>query len=143
MYLIKNNLRKESLLVLALGLIAGGELTYLLVNFFLSEKKDLSFNGFYFPLVLFSILIIIAVLWFVYLISYRVNISDEEIEFKTILKTRIVLFKDVKSYSIGKYRRASYFQFRIDTEDESIYINVKDKRKFIELLKEKGIQIVD
>ena len=142
MYEFKNDMKRESRLVLVLTLLSSAELMYLLVNFFVNHKPEKGITGILFPLILFIILFIIFSFWFLYAVVYKVEVNSDTIKLRTLFKKRIVNINDVESYEIGKYRRSNYHQFKINTRTETFFINIKDRDKLIKIFYKHNINKV-
>ncbi|MCH5162497.1 MAG: hypothetical protein J1G38_03290 [Clostridiales bacterium] len=85
---------------------------------------------------------LVIVLWaclflygFLYTKKYNITITNEQIQLKTLFRTVLLNFSDIKEYSYKRYMKSVFYQFKILYLDKKVLINIRYYEALDEILK--------
>ena len=73
---------------------------------------------------------------YLYAYKYKVIITNEKIELKTLFKNIEIKLKDIKTYNCKRYRKSEFYQFFVFCQENKILISTRYKDDLEKLLKE-------
>lgn len=76
---------------------------------------------------------------YLYTHKYRVIITTEKIELKTLFKSIEIKLKDIKAYYCKRYKKSEFYQFFVFAEGKNTIINTRHKDDLETLLKENNV----
>ena len=86
---------------------------------------------------------VVIVLWaclslygFLYGIKYNVTITKEKIQLKTLFRTVILNFSDIKEYKYKRYIKSVFYQFKILYLDKKVVISTRYYEELDAILKD-------
>ena len=98
--------------------------------------RDFSYKELIIGTVGFVLFACVSLYGFLYAIKYRVTITKDKIQLKTLFKTVILNISDVKEFHYKRYMKSAFYQFRIFYFDKKVLINTRYHEEFAKILKE-------
>ncbi len=81
----------------------------------------------------------VALYGWLYALKYRLVVTQDKVEVKTLFRKYEVNLGDIKYYTCQRYKKSAFYQFRLFIDGTGILVTTRYKDDFIKILTENSI----